>query len=149
MEVPVFMWLVFGGFVVGGAFLVVRGWRFGRRGTKTPDNWLPTQGVVVRYHWQDLAQDGVLDRLAFPVVQYTGPDGQHYEFISDVTLDVGIYRTGKQVAILVDPRAPGNARLASADGIAKTTGCVMGGLGFVLASVGLVGSAVLLFLSTR
>ncbi|WP_165777714.1 DUF3592 domain-containing protein [Amycolatopsis antarctica] len=149
MEIPVVMWLVFGGFAVGGVCLAVQGWRIGRQSVKTPGNWLPTQGVVVRYHWKNVARTGNRDQLAFPVVQYAGPDGRHYEFISDVTIDTGIYRTGKQVGILVDPRAPGNARLASADATVKTTGCLFGVLGCGLAGIGLVATAIFLFVVTR
>jgi hypothetical protein len=48
-----------------------------------------------------------------PVVEFTGPDGQHVEFTSGVGSNPPAYRVGAAVTVLYDPGSPTHARIRS------------------------------------
>ena len=105
----------------GGYFLVV-GHRL--RPPRSRVGWLQVPGTVV--DWEAVRLRGThpgeaYHRTMFPVVEYPLPDGTPRRFRNPTTLDVGVYRTGQSVVVLVDPADPEVAEL-STSGRDRTTG---------------------------
>ena len=71
-------------------------------------------GLVIG-HQQRRSSDG---RISYaPEVSYLGLDGRNHTFISSVSSNPASHDNGEQVKVLIDPRDPSDARLATTSGL--------------------------------
>ena len=121
------------GVLLVGALLVAIGLRSLFRPART--TWTRVPGVVVAWTGSD---------VRYPVVEYALPDGTLRRFRNPTTLDLGSYRTGRPVTVLVDPEDPTRAELAGTRTHAVLLGCAFLLLGSTALVVGVAVTALLL-----
>lgn len=139
-----FLWVGLALVVVGVGAMVM-----GRlRTSSVPDRtgWVEVPGTIVRWVHSDRQPPGgdATEHRSpmFPVVRYPLPDGTEAEFTNPTHLDTGIYRTGRQVRVVVDPGDPSRAELVTTNRDRRMIGCAYGGIGVVFVLLGLVGIVV-------
>jgi hypothetical protein len=126
-------------FAVGGALFFALGLFLARANRRFDRAAQKAAGEVVDVRWQSrsgLAAGGV-QRVGYPVLRFTLPDGGTVETVARTTTSADVLQRGRPVSVLYDPADPRKARIdsgaAAAGPALMTVGfMVLGGVFLVL-----------------
>jgi hypothetical protein len=126
-------------FAVGGALFFGLGLFLARANRRFDRAAQKASGEVVDVRWQSrsgLAAGGV-QRIGYPVLRFTLPDGGTVETVARTTTSADVMQRGRPVSVLYDPTDPRKARIDSGPAAAgpalMTVGfMVLGGVFLVL-----------------
>jgi len=137
-------------FAAGGALFFALGVLLARSKRRFDRTALRAAGEVVDVRWQSrsgLAASGA-QRIGYPVLRFTLPDGDTVETVARTTTSADVLQRGRAVPVLYDPADPRKARIDSGPAAAGPTlmsagFMVIGGV-FVVLGLALVAGGIAL-----